>query len=127
MIMTVGNARGPVRYPAWAGWRLCWQRHGTVPMIRGRQVRRSTRGAMCLGMIAMMLALALPPVPLARAADDDHQGLQGGWAVDDRGNVNFVSSFSLHNAAMHEAEAGWVRLNFRLGGCFRDWTSVGCN
>jgi hypothetical protein len=88
-------------------------------------VRRTTRAACCFGIIAVMLALA--PVPLARAADDDHQGLQGGWAVDDRGNVNFVSSFSLHNAVMHEAEAGWVRLNFRLGGCFRDWTSVGCN
>jgi hypothetical protein len=72
------------------------------------------------------LALLVVGAPVARA-DEDHQGLQGGWAIDDRGNVRFFSAFALHNPIMHEAEAGWVRLNFRLGECFRDWTSVGCN
>lgn len=28
---------------------------------------------------------------------------------------------------MQEAGAGWVRVNFRLGECFQDWTTVGCN
>jgi hypothetical protein len=60
-------------------------------------------------------------------AQEDHQGLQAGWAVDDKGNVNFTSSFSLQNRYMHEAEAGWVRLNFRLGECFQDWVTPGCN
>lgn len=60
-------------------------------------------------------------------AQEEHQGLQAGWAVDDRGNVNFTSSFSLQNRYMHEAEASWIRLNFRLGACFKDWVSRGCN
>jgi hypothetical protein len=74
--------------------------------------------------VLMMLALAVPPVAWTA---EENQGLQGGWAIDDRGNVRFFSSFSIHNPIMHEAEAGWVRVNFRLGACFRDWTSVGCN
>ena len=28
---------------------------------------------------------------------------------------------------MRGAGAGWVRINFRLGACYRDWTSIGCN
>ena len=28
---------------------------------------------------------------------------------------------------MRDAGAGWVLINFRLGGCYSDWTSVGCN
>jgi hypothetical protein len=28
---------------------------------------------------------------------------------------------------MQQAGAGWVRINFRLGSCFTDWTSPGCN
>jgi polysaccharide biosynthesis protein PslG len=78
------------------------------------------------GPFLLLVAMALLGSTVVRAAED-HQGLQGGWAVDDQGNVNFLSSFSLHNPIMHEAEAGWVRVNFRLGRCFRDWTSVGCN
>ena len=89
-------------------------------------MQRSTRTARRVGVAAFFLALAILAAPAARAAEQ-HQGLQGGWAVDDSGNVHFFSSFSLHNPAMHEAEAGWVRLNFRLGACFQDWTSVGCN
>jgi hypothetical protein len=66
------------------------------------------------------------PAPPARAGLE-HQGLQGGWAIDDLGNRNFTSSLSLHTPTLHEAEAGWLRINFRLGRCFRDWTSIGCN
>ena len=83
-------------------------------------------------MLALVLALTVLAAPGTRAvptalAAEQHQGLQAGWAVDDRGNVHFVSSFAFQNPVMHEAEAGWVRLNFRLGACFTDWTSVGCN
>jgi hypothetical protein len=63
----------------------------------------------------------------AAQAQEEHQGLQAGWAIDDKGNVNFTSSFSLQNRYMHEAEASWIRLNFRLGACFPDWVSRGCN
>ena len=95
-------------------------------------MRRSTRAGRWCGAVALWLGLAIVAgpaaqgVPAARAAGQ-RQGLQAGWAVDDRGNIHFTSSFSYHNPVMHEAEAGSVRLNFRLGACFRDWTSVGCN
>ena len=29
--------------------------------------------------------------------------------------------------SIQSAGAGWVRINFRLGACFADWVSVGCN
>src|SRR6185437_12738881 len=29
--------------------------------------------------------------------------------------------------SMALAGAGWVRINFRLGACFSNWTTVGCN
>jgi hypothetical protein len=76
---------------------------------------------------ACALTLALLVRPPSAWADLEHQGLQGGWAVDDLGNRNFTSSLSLQMPTLHEAEAGWLRLNFRLGKCFADWTSVGCN
>ena len=66
-------------------------------------------------------------VPRSAQAQVGHQGLQAGWAIDDRGNVNFTSSMSQQNRYMHEAEASWVRLNFRLGACFQDWVNPGCN
>jgi len=50
-------------------------------------------------------------------------GLQGGWAVDDIGHINFVHSLSLQYGFIQQAGAGWVRINFRLGACFSDWTS----
>jgi hypothetical protein len=65
--------------------------------------------------------------PATAQAGIEQQGLQGGWAVDDLGNLNFTSSLSLHTPTLHEAEAGWLRINFRLGRCFTDWTTVGCN
>lgn len=87
-----------------------------------------------LSSLAALLVMAAPLAPAARAAQpavpdqpDEHQGVQAGWSIDDRGNVQFVSSFSFQSPVMHEAEASWVRINFRLGACFRDWTSVGCN
>jgi hypothetical protein len=55
------------------------------------------------------------------------QGLQGGWAVDDNGNVVFVHSLADQLPLMQQSGAGWVRINFRLGGCFQDWTTPGCN
>jgi hypothetical protein len=94
-------------------------------------VGRSRRAIVsCVRLVAVLtlLAAAIVSTPEAHAQDDEeHQGLQAGWAIDDKGNVNFTSSFSLQNRYMHEAEASWIRLNFRLGACFKDWVSAGCN
>jgi hypothetical protein len=73
--------------------------------------------------MCVALAAALPgPKPSAAAGPGRH-GLQGGWAVDDIGHVNFVHSLSMQFGFMQQAGAGWVRINFRLGKCFADWTS----
>jgi hypothetical protein len=78
--------------------------------------------------IWLLAALIAVSIPAASArADEEHQGLQAGWAVDDMGNVNFTSSYTLQYRSMHEAETSWVRLNFRLGACFQNWISPGCN
>jgi hypothetical protein len=60
------------------------------------------------------------------AAIQGKQGLQGGWAIDDGGRVNFVHSLSQQLPLMQQAGAGVVRVHFRLGACFSDWISVGC-
>jgi hypothetical protein len=92
-------------------------------------VRRSGRSfpSLTILLAAAVLAATLLTVPPAARAQEEHQGLQAGWAIDDTGNVNFTSSFSLQNKYMHEAEASWIRLNFRLGACYKDWVSRGCN
>lgn len=77
-----------------------------------------------LGAVLLLVPASGPP---ARAAGQGNQGLQGGWAVDDAGNVRFLHSTSTQVSTMREAGAGWVRIDFRLGACFADWTSAGCN
>jgi len=62
---------------------------------------------------------------VAQAAQGN-QGLQGGWAVDDAGNVLFDKSVVDTLPFMQEAGAGWVRINFRLGDCFQDWETSVC-
>lgn len=55
------------------------------------------------------------------------QGLQGGWAIDDAGSTVFPDALSMQFGAMQAAGAGWVRINFRLGACYADWDTPGCN
>ncbi len=47
----------------------------------------------------------------------DNQGLQASWAIDDS-NANVVLIVGRQVTIMRAAEAGWVQLNFRPGGCF---------
>lgn len=68
------------------------------------------------------LALLLQASAVAAAGN---QGLQGGWAVDDAGNRFFAHSLSNQLPEIERAGAGWVRINFRLGAAYRDWTSRG--
>jgi hypothetical protein len=60
------------------------------------------------------------------SAAQGKQGLQGGWAIDDTGHVNFPHSVRSELPLMQQAGAGVVRLNLRLGACFKDWKSAGC-
>jgi hypothetical protein len=87
-----------------------------------RQPFRSLLAACLTGIVLLALAL-----PLAEAVAPGNQGLQGGWAIDDSGNVGFAHSVSSQLPIMQDAGAGWVRINFRLGNCFADWTTIGCN
>ena len=48
---------------------------------------------------------------------------QSGWAIDNTGKIGFRHSLSSQFVLMQSAGAGWVRVNFRLGGCFKTWTT----
>src|SRR5437764_10103947 len=53
---------------------------------------------------------ALPPAaPLPR-----DQGIQGGWAVDDGGDVAFPHGLMAQLPLIQATGAGWLRINFRL-------------
>ena len=49
------------------------------------------------------------------------QGLQPGAPMGDHGEIFFTNDVAARIAASH---AGWVRLNFRLGPNFKDWTET---
>jgi hypothetical protein len=109
----------------------------TASVIRKRVVRSACaarRWATAL-LVAVLLAGGLAGhsagAPVAAAAQGN-QGLQGGWAIDNGGQVNFTHSASEQFPYAQRAGAGWVRINFRLGDgpdpaskCFADWTSPG--
>lgn len=82
-------------------------------------------------LLSLIVALAVAGVSLAGVpaswAAQGHQGLQGGWAVDDSGHVNFVHSVTSELPLMQQAGAGAVRVNFRLGACFSTWTATPCS
>jgi hypothetical protein len=82
--------------------------------------------AILVGLMLLLGQLA-QPAELVLAQSQGDQGLQGGWAVDDGGNVVFYDSVYSQLPLMRQAGAGWVRINFRLGGCYSDWTTPGCN
>ncbi len=50
-------------------------------------------------------------------------GLDGGWALDDAGDYDFPLSLYRKIPLIVQANAGWVRLNFRLGAHYQDWTT----
>ena len=80
------------------------------------------RGAATLALLGVLLSM----LPTAEAAQGT-QGLQDGWAVGDQGQVTGGQLLSDEVGSMQQAGAGWVRVNFRLGQCFPNWTAVGCN
>jgi hypothetical protein len=87
--------------------------------MRSRHFVRTA--AAVLGATVLVTAGATPG-----AANLGNQGLQGGWAIDNQGHVNFVHSLTQQLPLIEEAGAGAVRVNFRLGECFSNWTAVGC-
>lgn len=77
--------------------------------------------------VAVVFSLHIVPATPVTAVTQATQGLQAGWAIDDNGNLVFYHSAATQFPIMKEAGAGWVRINFRLGACYRDWTTAGCN
>jgi hypothetical protein len=79
-------------------------------------------------LVLVVSGILLPAMPsIAAVVPQADQGLDGGWAIDDGGNVDFVHSLSSSLPTIYSAGAGWVRVVFRLGACYSNWTSVGCN
>ena len=77
----------------------------------------STVAVLCLALLGMAPA----------AAAQGNQGLQGGWAVGDQGQITGGQLLSDELGFLPTAGAGWVRVTFRLGQCFTNWPSTGCN
>ena len=77
-------------------------------------------------MALILTAAVLPPLSPPVSAQGSNQGLMSGWVVDEAGRTDFEGSKVAQFRAMREAGAGWVRIEFRLGQCFSDWTSPGC-
>src|SRR5262245_3068532 len=80
--------------------------------------------------IGILLALLLTVTPSSAISAPDTasmHGLQGGWAIDNDGRVDFPGAVIHQLAAMRAAGATWVRINFRLGTCHIDWVLHGCN
>lgn len=83
-----------------------------------------------LSVVGVLSFLVLGYVSAARPTPTPtvkNQGLQSGWAIDDSGNLDFPHSVLRSLPLMKEAGAGWVRINFRLGSCYNDWVTLGCN
>ena len=95
-------------------------RRTVLPLALLSAGRACARLALCAALAAIVAA---PPSFATATAGPGRNGLQGGWAVDDIGHINFVHSLSLQFGFIQQAGAGWVRINFRLGQCFADWTS----
>ena len=86
---------------------------------RGRPARWAAR----FGRASALVALAAILSPLAALAAGD-QGLTGGQAISNTGQVGFANSIVNQYPIMQEAGAGWVRIEFRLGDCFSNWTTA---
>lgn len=82
------------------------------------------RAVIALGFsLALGLLPALAVSPAGAQRPQGNQGLQGGQPVDNQGK----DLFSGYSQLIQDAGAGWVRINFRLGSCFKNWTTKGCN
>ena len=81
-------------------------------------------------MVAILLLLVILVGPGARSTlaqgPAGNQGIMTGWVMDDAGRIDFPGARVGQFAAARQAGAGWVRVEFRLGPCFNDWTSPGC-
>ena len=76
--------------------------------------------------VVLLLFVLAAAVPDAGAATLN-QGLQAGWVIDDNGALDFPHAYQRQLPLIQEAGAGWIHVNFRLGGCYTDWTTPGCN
>jgi hypothetical protein len=85
---------------------------------------KSHKGHRWQGAIGLALSIfaisgtGAPPV----AAAQGNQGLQDGWAIGDQGQITGGQLLSDELGSMQSAGASWVRINFRLGQCFTDWS-----
>ena len=50
----------------------------------------SAQGIGRIGWACALFILVVLPRPSVAAAGEENQGLQGGWAIDDQGNLNFT-------------------------------------
>jgi hypothetical protein len=81
--------------------------------------------AVC-ALVALSLVISLPDQRAVADGVQFDQGLQDGWSFDNEGNTLGFDLLSEQFDLMQRAGAGWVRMHFRLGECYSDWTGPGC-
>jgi len=86
-----------------------------------RSVRHFARTLVAFGLF-ISAGLGVGAAGISEAAQSN-QGLQGGWAVNDSGQIQFLHSLTSEYPFIQQAGASWVRINFRLGACFSDWAT----
>src|SRR5215212_5004678 len=81
--------------------------------------------AIC-ALLALSLTISVPGQQTRADGVQHEQGLQDGWSFDNNGNTLGFDLLSEQFDLMQRAGAGWIRLHFRLGECYTDWTGPGC-
>jgi hypothetical protein len=91
--------------------------------MRTRRRQRSCISLLATLVSVVVLASAPVAVPPAEAVDTFKQGLQDGWSLSDSG-VPCCGQLLLEELPkMAEVGSRHLRVNLRLGACFRDWTT----
>src|SRR5262249_2720297 len=76
--------------------------------------------------VALSLVISLPGPRVVADGVQFDQGLQDGWSFANSGTMLGFDLLSEQFDLMQQAGAGWVRMHFRLGECYSDWTEPGC-
>ena len=74
--------------------------------------------------VVWLIRPLLPDIELGPVQGfESKPGINGGLTLNDDGNVDFPDSLRSTLPLIQESGAGWVRINFRLGSHYHDWTT----
>ncbi len=102
-----------------------WTRILTSAREGGQAIVMLDVGLLGLLAVGVIVAhIAFPPIDaFLPVVAPDSLGIQGGWALDDQGNVDFPGSLRSNLSLIRQVGASSIRINFRLGAHYADWTT----